>query len=89
MIFHRRGAGQYLQCLIRVLAKRRTDKDGGNVGAHGEQVIDELRYALVVETRQRFKNIQTRRFPEVIHFGRFAVLDRQPAIAGQSLQHFT
>ncbi|MNP12283.1 hypothetical protein D3C76_1045100 [compost metagenome] len=42
----------------------------------------------MIEARQRFENIQARRFPEVIHFGRFAVLDRQPAITRQTLKHF-
>jgi hypothetical protein len=43
---------------------------------------------LVIEARQRFKNIQPGGFPEVIHLRRFAVLNGQPAISRQTLQYF-
>ena len=43
----------------------------------------------MVETRQRFKNIQPGGFPEVIDAGGFTVLNRQPAVSRQALQNFT
>jgi len=72
-----------------MLAKRSANENRGNVGTHGQQVIDQLRYAFVIQTCQRFQNIQTGGFPEIVHFCRFAMLDSEPAIPGKSLQHFT
>ncbi len=34
VIFHGGSTGQHFQRLIRMLAKRRTDKDGGDIGTH-------------------------------------------------------
>jgi hypothetical protein len=72
-----------------MLTESGTNKDRRDVGANGEQIINELRHAFMIETRQRFKNVQPGGFPEVVHFCWLAVLDRQPAIARQSLKHFT
>lgn len=48
-----------------MLAKRGADKNRGNVGAHGEQIINQLRYAVVIEARQRFEDIQAGGFPKL------------------------
>ena len=80
---------QHRKGIVRVLTKSRANKDRRDVGANGEQIINELRHAFMIETRQRFKNVQPGGFPEVVHFCWLAVLDRQPAIARQSLKHFT
>ncbi len=61
VIFHFPGAVQHRQRFIRMLTERGANKNRGNIGAHGEQVINQLRDAVVIETRQRFKDIQ----PEV------------------------
>ena len=58
VILHLPGAVQDRQRFIRMLAKRGADKNRGNVGAHGEQIINQLRYAVVIEARQRFEDIQ-------------------------------
>ena len=89
VIFHLVGTGQHRKRIFRMLAESRTNKDRRDVGANGEQIINELRHAFMIETRQRFKNVQPGGFPEVVHFCWLAVLDRQPAIARQSLKHFT
>ena len=89
MIFHLVRAGQHRKGVFRMLTESGTNKDRRDVGANGEQIINELRHAFMVKTRQRFKNVQPGRFPEVVHFRRLTVLDRQPAIARQPLKHFT
>lgn len=71
-----------------MLAKRGADKNRGNVGAHGEQIINQLRYAVVIEARQRFEDIQAGGFPKVIHFSGLTMLNGQPAVTGQTLQYF-
>ena len=89
MVFHLIGGGKHLQRIFRMLTKRGADENGSDVGAHRKQIVNQLRYAFVIETRQRFQNIQPGRFPEVIHFSGFAMLYRQPAIARQTLEHFS
>ena len=88
VILHLPGAVQDRQRFIRMLAKRGADKNRGNVGAHGEQIINQLRYAVVIEARQRFEDIQAGGFPKVIHFSGLTMLNGQPAVTGQTLQYF-
>ena len=88
VIFHFPGAVQYRQRFIRMLTERGANKNRGNIGAYGEQVINQLRHAVVIEARQRFENIQPGGLPEVIHFGGLAMLNGQPAVTRQTLQHF-
>ncbi len=71
-----------------MLTKCGADKNRGNVGAHREQIINQLRHAVVIEARQGFEDIQPGGFPEVVHFGGFTMLNGQPAVTGQALQHF-
>ncbi len=66
-----------------MLAKRGADKNRGNVGAHGEQIINQLRYAVVIEARQRFEDIQAGGFPKVIHFSGLTMLNGQPAVTAR------
>ncbi len=65
VILHLPGAVQDRQRFIRMLAKRGADKNRGNVGARGEQIINQLRHAVVIEARQRFEDIQAGGFPKL------------------------
>ena len=80
---------QHFLRFVRMLTKRGANEDGGDVGPDRQQIVDQLRDAFVIETRQRFKNIQSGGFPEIIHLRRFAMLNGQPTVSRQTLQHFT
>ena len=79
---------QHFLRFIRMLTKRGADKNRGDIGSHRQQIINQLRHAFMIKTRERFKNIQPGRFPEIVHLCRFAVLNRQPAVSRQALQYF-
>ena len=82
------GATQDLGGLLRIVTDRPADKDGADVGTGGEQLSYQIRYLVLIQTSQRLQNIEAGGFPEIIHLGWLAMLYGQPAITGQSLQHF-
>ena len=75
MIFNLSRFRENLLGFFRVGTHRLADKDRRDVGTHRQQIINQLRYAVMIQTRQRFKNIQAGCFPEIIHFRRFTVLN--------------
>lgn len=85
---HRIGATQYLGGLLRIVADRATDEDGADIGASRQQLGHQIRYLVLIQTGQSFQDVETRGLPEIVHLGRFAMLDGEPAITGQTLQHF-
>ncbi len=87
-VLHFGGAAQDLGGLLRVVTDGTTNEDGADVGACRQQLGDQIRHLVLIQTGQGLQNIETGGFPEVVYLGRFAMLYGQPAVTGQTLQHF-
>lgn len=85
VIFYFLGVVQDCQCFIWMLVKCGVDKNCGNVGVYGEQIINQLWYVVVIEVCQCFEDIQVGGFLKVIYFSGFIMLNGQLVVMGQML----